>query len=150
MLYCISLTGRYLTIIITTSQMRKYKSIVQIILITRNEMITSEHIRDLSLPKDKDYSKPEDVKWRIDHDLALRIGGLLGERYVRAADELQVKTFANDLPELHARLLASVVADLEQQGISAERDISPPVPGIRLPEGYVRLNPPLTAESRVA
>jgi len=113
-------------------------------------MITSEHINDLSLPKDLDYSKPEDVQWRIKHDLAIKIGNLAGGRYVKAADEVQVKTFANKLPDLHSRLLASVVANLELQGISADRDISPPAPGIRPPEGYVPLNPPLTAESRVA
>ena len=48
-------------------------------------MITSEHINDLSLPKDLDYSKPEDVQWRINHDLAIKIGSLAGGRFVMAA-----------------------------------------------------------------
>lgn len=113
-------------------------------------MFTSEHITDLSLPKDLDYSDPEVVRRRIRGDLAIVIGALKGERYVMPADEEQVKAFAEDLPELHSHLLAGVVAKLALQGISTERDISPPVPGIQLPPGYVPFDPPLTAESRVA
>jgi len=114
-------------------------------------MITSEHVLDLSLPDNIDYSTPEGVAWRINHDLAVKIGGLTTSgRYYKAASETQVKAFAQELPDLHSRLLTSVVANLELQGISADRDISPPAPGIRPPEGYVPLNPPLTAESRVA
>ena len=112
-------------------------------------MITSEHVLDLSLPENIDYSTPEGVAWRINHDLAIKIGGLTTSgRYYKAASATQVKVFAQELPDLHSRLLTSVVSDLELQGISAHQDISPPRPASRLPEGYVQLDPPLTAASQ--
>jgi hypothetical protein len=109
-------------------------------------MTSAEHfIFDLTTPQGLDYTTPEGVIQRVDHDLAIVIGSLAsGGRYFKAADAEQVAAFALDHSALHSQLRTAVVGNLEMVGISTDPDISPASQADRRPAGYIRLSQPPT------